>query len=409
MGKCCFAYFSGVLLGVSASAGFAQGGASSPGETWVGEVTGADVYVRSGPSSNYYPVTKLTAGVRVRVHGDTDGWLPIEPPAGCFSLIHKDFVDVSPDVEGSDVVNGDAVLVRAGSSLSEDLYAKQLKLSKGATVIVLGPHNDDYLKIAPPEGARLYISRGFVARVPASRLAAEPEPTATTAATPEAKSTTVESTPPADTTEPVEQSAPGCSVRAELAEVDAALEAEEKKPFMHRDYGALITFYRRIADQEDDASAAGYAKTRIAQLERASETLSMVKGIRTLGDELATQRKNSLQRRERMRPPFPVIGGGFDVVGELRESMIYGPGTVPRRLRLMGDDRVRTIGYVEIPEESNLDVSSFLGRRVGIRARGQRLQAEGVDPLVIYTAGEVVVLDSGGKAPGSSSPDEPRR
>ena len=35
-----------------------------------GEVTGNDVYVRSGPSLNHYPVCKLNAGTRIAVVGE---------------------------------------------------------------------------------------------------------------------------------------------------------------------------------------------------------------------------------------------------------------------------------------------------------------------------------------------------
>ncbi len=407
MRKCRLIRNAAVLCCTLASVALAQ--TATPQDVWVGEVTANDVYVRSGPSANYYPVTKLAAGARVRVHGNTDGWLVIESPVGCFSLIHKDFVDAPAEGTGPGVVNGTAVLVRAGSTLSADLYAKQLKLNKGATVEVLGPHNEDYLRIAPPPEARSYVSAPFVERLSASRLAAKPVAATEAdapAVVPDAGPAGVEpaAEPPADTPE-IE---PG-AYREELARIDVALEAEEGKPFLHREYSALIARYRRLADQEDDAYTASYAAERIAQLEDAADSLAMVKGIRMLGDELATERKNSMQLRERMRPPLPVIGGGFDVVGEIRESMIYGPNTVPRRLRLVGDDRVRTIGYVEIPEDSSLNVASFLGRRVGVRARGTRLQTEGVDPLMIYTAAEVVVLDSGGNERDGGENSKPRK
>src|SRR3972149_5417514 len=65
----------------------------APAVEYVGEVTGNRVYVRSGPDVNYYPVTQLDAGARVQVGGEAYGWVQILPPAGCYSLIDKSYVD----------------------------------------------------------------------------------------------------------------------------------------------------------------------------------------------------------------------------------------------------------------------------------------------------------------------------
>ena len=77
-------------------------------------VTAKDVYVRSGPSTNYYPVAKLNAGVRVTVVGEESGWLAIVPPPDCHSVIDATYVDRDRDKRG--VVNGNRVNVRAGSN-----------------------------------------------------------------------------------------------------------------------------------------------------------------------------------------------------------------------------------------------------------------------------------------------------
>ena len=95
-----------------------------------------------------------------------------------------------------------------------------------------------------------------------------------------------------------------------------------------------------------------------------------------------------------MRPLSPAIGGGFDAVGELRLSMLYASNAFPNRYRLVEVDGERTIGYVEIPRDLMIDVDRFVGRRVGVRARDTRLQAEDVDPLMVYTVSELVLLDS---------------
>ena len=136
---------------------------------FAGEVTGTNVYVRSGPSTNFYPVTKLSTGRRVTVTGEESGWYAVKPPEGCYSLIHKNYVDVEDGKAG--VVNGDAVRVRAGSELTEYRYATQLKLDRGAAVTIVAADDDDYLRIVPPKGARLYIHSQFVRPVPEAESA----------------------------------------------------------------------------------------------------------------------------------------------------------------------------------------------------------------------------------------------
>jgi hypothetical protein len=386
--------------------------------SYVGEVIGDDVFVRSGPGLNYYHVTKLKAGARVRVVGSSPGWLVIEPPKGCFSLIHKKFVDVGPD-KREGVVNANAVLVRAGSELSSQLYAKQTKLNRGAAVHVILPHNDDYLRIEPPAGAFLYISDQFVRRLPpgksltggpASSLA--PRPTGSTdggtrAVPANAVGDGVASltgTQPSAGAGVVAGAGDGSTLevaelRADLKAIEDDLKAEDKKPLLHRDYATIKARYRKLIDQDVDEYSKRYSEARIAQLSEAEATIAMVQEVHQMGEELTADRKRALQVRGRIQPVAPVIGGGFDVVGELRKSLIYSSPVGPRRYRLVGADGVRTLGYVEIAPGAVFDVDRFLGRRVGVRAIEKKLQTEDVDPLLIYVVSELVTLDAKANEP----------
>ncbi len=393
------------LLLVAAVARAQQPIDPAPTAAFEAEVTGNSVYVRSGPSTNYYPVAKLNAGARVRVLVDGDTWLAIEPPPGCYSLIHKNFVDIGPD-DGQGVVNGNAVLVRAGSDLSPQIYAKQLKLDRGASVRIIQAHNDDHLRIVPPPGAKLYISKQFVQPTAPRRSGSEvartdrPQPENTDHAQPPENAPGVAD---AQSPQPRPPLQPGL-YRNRIAEIDAVLTAEEKKPLLHRDFRPIIDRFRELADQQADPHARAYASARIAQLTTATETLAEVRQIREVGEELVGDRKASLQKRDQIRPPMPAIGGGFDAIGELRRSMIYNSPAFPKRFRLVQHDGTRTIGYVEIPAGLKIDMSRFLGRKVGVRASYKRLQTEDVDPLVIYVASELVVLDDKTPATGRSEP-----
>ena len=67
----------------------------------------------------------------------------------------------------------------------------------------------------------------------------------------------------------------------------------------------------------------------------------------------------------------------------------------PKRYRLIDPalDVPRTLCYVEIPEDSTLDATAFLGQTVGIRAREKYLQTGDVDPVVIVVAEDIVLLN----------------
>lgn len=373
---------------------------------YTGELSGNNVYVRSGPSTNYYPVTKLQAGDRVRVIGQEDNWLAIVPPEACYSLIADTYVDAGDGVHG--VVNGDNVRVRAGSLLQPNqYYASQAKLSKGAVVDILGHAGEfgvdrqGYYKIVPPAGVKLWISGQYVERVPEALLkleAAGKEALLTTeSAAPAAKSRT-------DAPGTAGPEGPGLAAvkarikeyRARIEQLDADLKAELAKPLLRRDLQPIIGRFTPLANQNIDEFTAVYAATRIAQIGDMIETIEAVVRVRQLGEQVKTDRKAALTARANIRPTAPLIEEGFDAEGELRYSAIYDSPVGPQRFRLVDPSSAvpRTIGYVEVPADSDIDVTDYMGRFVGVRAREINLQAGGVDPIPIYTAAELVALET---------------
>jgi hypothetical protein len=144
------------FLLISAAEAFGQ----TPGFPWEGEVSGSNVYVRSGAGANWYPTMKLNAGDRILVLGDKFGWYQITPPQSSFSYIDMAMVERKPgDKIGT--VKQDKVYVRAGSAIEQRKSATQVVLNKGATVEILG-EAQGFFKIAPPPGATVYISKQYV-------------------------------------------------------------------------------------------------------------------------------------------------------------------------------------------------------------------------------------------------------
>lgn len=394
------------------------------------EVTANDVYVRSGPSVNHYPVVKLSAGRRVTIVGEMGEWYEIQPPAGVFSFISGDYVDTANGKSG--VVNGNNVRVRAGSALDDFAslkYVVQTKLSKGAEVTILGRNPDGFLRIKPPLGTTVWIHRDFVngdlkgaaeagpspanpaAESSAANLSSgymadssdasviEPRPAKTdesvaAAVADNARSATDMIRPLPKVSETMLSAIPPSKERTQLLEIDKAARSELAKPVEHRRFRPLIERYRAIADQDKEALPQLYAAARAKQLTYMAELVETVLNLRSLGGKAAIQRRALLEGRAKIREMLPPIPQALDVQGELRVSALYPPGSIPRRYRLVDTTgpKERTMGYVEIPEDSGIDPAAHIGHFVGVRASAKRLQAGGVNPVPIYIAGELVNL-----------------
>lgn len=390
-----------------ASAG--QGPAELVRGTRLGEVIGDDVYVRSGPSLNHYPMDKLEAGDRVTIVGETGDWLEILPPPGLFSFISGDYVDTADDRTG--IVNGNQVRVRAGSALppfAKLKYVVQTKLAKGTEVTILGRDPDGFLRIKPPVGTSVWVNRGYVEDVPETAAATPPTPVAardSDAAKPEAAAPKI---PGLDTPKDAKVAVgsqqayrstlaglPPTEARDKLEKIEEAARAEVAKPVSQRKFEPLIERYKTVADAEaDDSLAQRYARARIGQLSQMNALIDTVRRMRKLDEEAATKRRGFLAGRAKIRETLPPIPREVDAQGELRVSALYPPGSPLRRYRLVDATgaRERTIGYVEIPQDSTIAVEAFLGRYIGVRASGARLQTGGVDPVPIYVAGELILL-----------------
>jgi uncharacterized protein YgiM (DUF1202 family) len=128
---------------------------------FLGQINSNAVYVRSGPSENFYPTVKLDKGTPVTVVGIKYNWLKIEPPKGSFSYVGKAFVQRHG--AGSDGVVDPVASpnVRAGSDLNAMKTTVQTKLQPGQHVKIVG-EQDEYFKIEPPAGAYLYVDAKFV-------------------------------------------------------------------------------------------------------------------------------------------------------------------------------------------------------------------------------------------------------
>ena len=127
---------------------------------YLGQVTGSNVFVRSGPSETDYQTMKMDRGQQVTVAGIKGDYLKIEPPAGSFSYVAKSYVERFGD-GSSGRVTRDNLRVLAGSSLTTLKAAPQCTLKAGDVVRILG-EVDEYFKIEPPAAAYVWIHKDYV-------------------------------------------------------------------------------------------------------------------------------------------------------------------------------------------------------------------------------------------------------
>jgi len=367
----------------------------------IGTVSANDVYVRSGDSLNHYTICKLQSGDKISVVSERGEWYEIVPPPGSFSLVSGDFVDTTDNQSG--VINGDNVRVRAGSLINENKYTVQTMLNKGTPVTILGRNPDGFVRIAPPQGATVWINKGFVTLtdgaaplVQSTTTANESTPASSqgeTQVSPEVVSSAAKSAEKLSAPMPA---AATTALRRAVEEIDAAARAELAKPAEERRFEPIAQRYEPIASQSDDSYAREYAKARLEQVHHLAALTEAIDKMREVDQHAQTKRRDYLAERSLIpEPTAETTPTGIEVQGELRVSALYPPGSPTPRYRLLNphDANGRTIGYVEIPAETNINVEPFLGKLVGIRASAQRLQAGGIDPIPIYIASELMLME----------------
>jgi uncharacterized protein YgiM (DUF1202 family) len=385
------------------------------------EITANDVYVRSGDSLNHYTICKLKAGDRVTVVGERGEWYEILPPEGTFSLLSGDYVDTTDNQKG--VVNGNNVRVRAGSLLNENKYTVQALLSKGVEVTILGRNPDGFLRIKPPQGATVWVSRAFAQLRSDSRpTSAQGGDTATpsdsTGAAPATSPASTSASADGPTTGPrtIGTPTPGTSNASKAAssgdvgawqkkldELDFATNKELEKPVVERHLDQFIAKYREASEQANNELVRQYAQRRIEEISTTVEAATAYHQLKKLDDIAETRRREFRSSRAGIPEATPTFPSGIEAKGELRVSALFPPGSTPQRYRLIDPSVAggRTIGYVEIPPDSPIKAGDFLGRYVGVRALERRVQSGGVDPVPIYVTSELVLLEPPA-APGAA-------
>jgi hypothetical protein len=334
----------------------------------IAEIIGNDVYIRSGPGTHFYHCGKLFDGDRVQVVETQQGWSSIVPPPGCFSWVAMQYVGINLDNPTMGIITGNNVGVYAGSDYVEPMYSvrKQITLNRSQNVRLLSEEKDEYYKIAPPEGAYLWISSQFVRPVQ-----------------PAGQTTPVEIRDPAATTPPPAEAASETPrTESELLDAYYALSKlvndEAKKPKAEQDYAEITEKLTELAENEAGGRAKRYAGFTLKHVDRLELACTVAREMKLQSKELKSVTSQIDEARDARLAQISDLGK-FAVIGKLEGSSLYAStGTaMAKRYRIL-DESGKTICYVSpTGTAAAKDYTKLIGHKVGLVGKIKPHQATG--------------------------------
>ena len=351
------------------SLGFAQEAATAPQESasageeivpsfpYMAEITGDNVNIRSGPGTNYYRCGKLNKGDKVKVVGSQFSWSRIVPSPDSFSWISKQYVSIDRSDPTVGTVTGDNVRIYTGSELLKPIHSTtvQLKFNRGDKVKLLGQEEEGYYKIAPPEGAYVWLSTQY------TRLVGP-----VVEAPPAVEPSKVEIKEPAPAPVVVPTNIPLESQKLEeYYALQKQIEAERAKPKQQQNYSQLKKKLLDIAGVKEAGRAARYSEFTVKQIERYELALSVDKEIQNQDEQLQKIQKRIDKARETQLLQVPQLGR-FAAIGRLQTSNIYVADAERIHYRII-DDTGKTTSYIVAADSaSQTDLTKFIDKKVGV-------------------------------------------
>jgi len=324
---------------------------TTPSLPYIAQITSDNLYIRSGPGTQYYNCGKLNHTDRVKVVGTRFSWAQIVPPTGCFSWISKQYVRIDPNNAAVGFVTGDNIRVYAGSENLKPIHSTtlQMKLDKADKVVLTGEEKDTYYKILPPSGAYLWVSSQYV----------EPlGPAAEIPFTAEIR------------TKPDEPAAePNLSTEEKFIRDYYALQEQLKKqrsePVAQQDYSDIKKALEKITNNKTAGKAARYSKFTLQQIERYELALKAEKQLKLQNSRLQEIQQNIDKARRKKLKSIPQLGR-FAAIGRFKTSNIYTSAAHIKRYRIVDDSGKTTCYAVLQGPVQDLDLTRFIDKKVGL-------------------------------------------
>ncbi len=227
----------------------------------LGRVTGNEVNIRTGASTNHRVVSKLTLGSEIIVKGRKNDWLAFHLPPYEKCWIHSDFIRASTE-PGRAVITGKSVNLRATPNQT---YVAIGRVNNDLVVRTTGRKSDDgsWVQLFAPQEATAYIHKDFVQVVRAitpqdvPHLFAQLRPGVVRKDDPApAKAGVTE--PGMGKPTPKQPTLPA-NVSPRLREVYKAWETERQKPVIQWTFSSVLQELSIIARESEDTGEAQLA------------------------------------------------------------------------------------------------------------------------------------------------------
>ncbi len=374
------------------------------------QVTGENVYVRSGAGKAFYYCTKLSAPAIVVVVDQKYGYSKIIPPKGSYSWISKTFVKADPANPGVGVVTDESVRVYAGADhvAPRNSTSQQARLNDGDVVRMVGPAVGDYYKIVSPVGSYLWVSSQYLkyigpvakpkpvrpslpeVKIPTTRKAV-PAPAKAEPKAPEPAPKPAVKPKPKAAPKPVvpKKVSPEVKSLAKYHKLAARIDVEVAKPLGKQNYAGIRKGLTAIAKDKKSGKAGRYAEYQLDRIDRFVLARKAGEQLKNQDKKLARLRRLIRQRHKakiaEIREPEKFIVTGF-----VRKSHVYTAAGSEQRY-LIVDDSGKIICYA-VPADSALgiNVDKYLNRKIGLEGKVVKDDRSPVS-LVKFTA--VTLMD----------------
>lgn len=350
-------------------------------------VRGDRVNLRARPDRNATIVAVASDGDILECVGGEFGWRAVVPPAGVFSYVAAEFVELDADGRGRVKVEAGKLRVRVGSRVTElDPLRSDVQtwLANGAEVRVI-ERGEKWLKIEPPDDVVLYVADEYVA--PAS--GAEARQRASRRA---GGASGVTATAPAAGRAGESPQAASWGGRLEAAE--AAIAAEMRRSAPEREWDAHLARMRELAAQRDDPLVAQLAA---AWVDRINDRVAEQALLRRAAAVVRQSETESASSATTSRAPSSGPADEVHARGVLLPSAVVGGAGGPSRYRLVEPVTRRLEAYVEF--DPGLAGEKLLRRYVEVRGRRRYDPAAGADVIV---AGVIEPVSDAASQPASN-------
>lgn len=317
--------------------------AAQPVYPYTGYVNADLVNVRCGPGLYYYPLAAVSKSTRVVVESESNGWLALRPPEGVYGLVRKSDLTIGQS-GASGTVSAPSARVYASSPTAKRRWCVMATIRQGDTVQVLGPAEGEWVRVAPPADARVYVVDQYVA---ASGLPDVP---------PDKPAVSIDVEPP--------QTDPLVEV---FKKAEADLRAELAKDVPERDFEPVAAQFKDVAEKAEKAYLKDAAQRRLVHIAALAEQQAEYVRVTSLADNLdsrladiktrwADKQTEARHEKSLQRSDFLVTGCVAKL--ESLEEIDY-----PIKYKLVDQNNRPLV----VLKSTAYDLGKYVGKIVGVR------------------------------------------